>query len=597
MIDQGHVKAPSLTPQPTNLSPRAFLILLVIASYLPFLNQAFHIDDRIYLEVADHILKEPLFPYGYSPVFEGLISPDAASHSHLPLISYYLAAVKLLTGSEQEWVYHLAFLGFPLLATLGFYELAQRYVRFPGAAASLLVIAPGFYVLSHTLMTEVPLLAFWILSLSRFLRVVSGEGSRADWWICAVSLLAASFISLVSGILILLMTVYWFFTRGSKGRGGSSSTVPLLLLLPVLLWLVWYLFSYFHYDRLVLANTARHIIKRGGFSWNVVVENGLSFILHLGGVMLFPLALWIALAGKIIARVVGLIFLLCFVPFYVWFSDWSDKQIFLFALFFSSGLLVVWEVGSTLTALWRSRVGWPGTPSDSQCYGRVLLLCLWFLAILAVCLFLYYSGSVRYSLLVSPPVILLWMIALERRVTDSYFLRNLVWLAVVVTGGYSVVISSADYQFAQVYRTVAREIFQDYTSDGTVKGAPGTPSRRVWFTAEWGFRYYLEKAGARILPRTKAGPSAGDIIVKPYLASPWSTLYDPSEYTYLLEQRYAQLKSPLRILDFTSRAGFYSTGWGILPVSLTEGEPWEWFNVFQVRKAYEGPIPAEERHW
>ena len=85
--------------------------------------------------------------------------------------------------------------------------------------------------------------------------------------------------------------------------------------------------------------------------------------------------------------------------------------------------------------------------------------------------------------------------------------------------------------------------------------------------------------------------------MKPYLATPWVTLFDSDEYLDLLEQRKAEVDSPIRILDFTSHAGFYSSGWGILPFSPSSGEPWEWFNVFRVKKAYTGPIPEPETHW
>ncbi|MGH9338195.1 MAG: glycosyltransferase family 39 protein, partial [Acidobacteriota bacterium] len=187
---------------------RVVLILVIAATYLPFLNQAFHIDDRIYLQIADNILQKPFFPYDFEAIHEGFAAPDAASHSHLPLTSYYLALVKLLTGSEAEWVYHLAFIVFPLIAAFGFYDLASRYTCHPLAAACLLVVAPSFLVLSHTLMTDVPLLAFWIVALSSFMRIADGQAGRRDWLLCALSLLAAGFISLVTAGLILLMAVY-----------------------------------------------------------------------------------------------------------------------------------------------------------------------------------------------------------------------------------------------------------------------------------------------------------------------------------------------------------------------------------------------------
>src|SRR5512141_1484967 len=119
--------------------PYLVLTLLVLAVCIPFLNEAVHIDDRIYLEVADNILQKPFFPYDYHPIFEGFQAEDAASHSHLPLTAYYLATVKAVTQSDQEWVFHLAFMVFPLIAAWAMYDLARRFVHSPLAAAALLV--------------------------------------------------------------------------------------------------------------------------------------------------------------------------------------------------------------------------------------------------------------------------------------------------------------------------------------------------------------------------------------------------------------------------------------------------------------------------
>lgn len=100
-----------------------------------------------------------------------------------------------------------------------------------------------------------------------------------------------------------------------------------------------------------------------------------------------------------------------------------------------------------------------------------------------------------------------------------------------------------------------------------------------------------------MLPRASNQANVGDVIIKPYIASPWVTLYDGDEYTDLLEQKIADEPFPLRILDFSSHAGFYSTGWGFLPYSYSLGENWEWFNVFRIKKQYSGPLPETEQHW
>lgn len=600
----------------SELFPRLVLILVVLLGSIPFIGQAFHLDDRIYLEIAENILSKPFFPFDYLISFEGLVAPDAASHGHLPLISYYLAFLKLVTGSNSEWIYHLAFLAFPLLGAIGFYDLAKNYLRFPLPAAYLLAFSPAFFVSSHTLMTDVPLVAFWIFCLSRFLRICEGHSKRWDWVSCALSLLAAAFTSMLTVGLIVLMVSFLIINGRVKNNrlvtGREFWLVAVLLSLPILLWLVWYLRAYFHYDRFVLTNIFLYMGKREAFSWELMGMKGLSAILNVGGTFLFPLFLWCGFAGRTSVRVFLLIALFSFVPFYALFTGWTWVQISMFSLFFSSGLIVVWYLLYLSASV--LRWGWnvlqfpeldylPYSPgkllsSVSEESGVTkqgemvrlrnleLLWVLWFLGIIFTCLVAYHIGAVRYTLLALPPLLLLWMKALETRIHNGYFLRNLIWTSVVVTAIYSMLIGYGDYRFAESYRQSSEEITRQYTQ----------PERTLWYAGEWGFRYYFEQNGARLLTANAVGPRIGDLIIKPYLATPWVTLYDVPEYSELLEQHVAFSDSPLRTLDFSSHAGFYSSWFGILPFSITSGERWEWFNVFRVIKEYDGPTPKRQRY-
>jgi hypothetical protein len=522
------------------------------------------------LEIADNIRVKPFFPYDYRPVFEGIGASDAASHSHLPLTSYYLSIVKLVSGSDAEWVYHLAFLLFPLIAAYSFYDLASRYVRYPMAATIMLVGAPAFATLGHTLMPDVPLLSFWLLALSRLLRICSGEGGRWDRIIFPVSVLAASFISMVTFGLLLLIAAY-LLLKPDRGGLEPSWYWSLVLLIPLLLWTGWYLRAYLHYDRLVLVNTLLHMGKREAFDWILMGKKILSFVINIGGIFVFPIVIWVGLSGKWRTRLALLIFLLTFIPFYFFALNWAWLHIFLFSLFFATGLLVFWEFVRLVL-------------KESA---EIRLIVLWFFGILAGCLVLYYAGSVRYTLLALPPVVLAVFLGFENRLKNPYLLRNFIWTGVVATLIYGVPVSYADHRFANLYREAASDLFTEYVE----------PDNQIWFTGEWGFRYYFERNGAEMLPRTSNLAKPGDIIIKPFLASPWVTLYDGDEYTDLLEQRIAEEPFPYRILDFSSHAGFYSTGWGLLPYSYTKGERWEWFNVFRIKKPYSGPLPEAEQHW
>ncbi len=554
------------------------------AAGLPFLNQAFHIDDRIYIEVARHAIEKPLFPYDYAPVFEGLVTPDAASHSHLPLTSYYLAAIRILTGGEREWAFHLAFLIFPWIAVISFYDLAGRWLDDPLTASLLLLVSPTFFVLSHTLMTEVPLLAFWLLAISRFERLNAGEGGNLDWALCAAGLLGASMISLLSAGLVLLLAARHLL---AKRRGGvPTGTRPLLLLvLPLAVWVFWYGIGYLHYDRFLLVRTALHMEKRDVFAAGLMLTKGISFLLDMGGAVLFPLAIWCGFRGRRTLVLSGLFFAGCWALVSLCATGWTVPQTLLCATFGAAGAT------ATSRFVW-SCLGNGGSPGEVQAFSQGgsrdrWWPLLWFGGIFVSCILLYPSGSARYTLLAIPPLLLVWHSSLRRASVNLHRSRRMAWAALCATALWSLAVGHADHRFAGMYRDSARDLVGRY----------GAADRTVWFTAEWGFRYYLEKAGARLLRRVEEGPKPGDIIIKPKLASPWVTLYDGDVYTRLLEQREAHLATPVRILDPTSQAGFYSTAWGILPFGLTGGERWEWFNVFQVKRDYDGPIPEQQRHF
>lgn len=639
--------------QKVRLTNSFLLLLLVAACSLPFLNQAFHIDDRIYLQVAENIRDKPLYPYDFAALFEGFVAPDAASHSHLPLTSYYLAFLNWLGPSETEWFLHLGFLIFPFIAVLSFYSLCRHFVSFPGAAACLLATSPAFLTLSHTLMPDIPLLAFWLMALAGFLELTDGRAGGKDWGLCAVGLAGAAFLSLLTLGLVLLMAAYltvkhWEVSRfhidaeqnsadsqaessgrysvpiagndAAKRRGIRLPVVPMvgpkqirgsrlsallaLLLLPILIWVLWYLRAYLHYDRLVLIDTALHMSLRSALTGGLLAEKGLSFVLNVGGVFLFPLALWYGFAGKILFRTALLFGYLSLIPFYLWIEEWDWPQIMLFGFLLASGLVVLCKLTSallrTLCALYSSgderrnlRPFWNalGGTGSASCAAippaHLLLLLFWFFGIVGACLLLFYSGSVRYTLLAGPPLILLWVKSLEFRIAERYFLRNLIWLSFFLNLPLSLLIAWGDYRFAETYPRAAAQITDRYRQSDTT----------IWYAGEWGFRYYMEKMGARPVTKVSAEPQAGDYIVKPYLAMPWITLLDGPEHVSLVEQIHAKPPSPIRILDFSSHAGWYSTGWGILPFSISRHNHWEWFNVYRVERPYQGPPVQPERPW
>jgi hypothetical protein len=76
--------------------PRTEMLALALVTalcLLPFVNKAYHIDDTVFLRVAEQILREPLDFYGSTMNWFGHEDPMHAVQKNPPLTSYYIAAV------------------------------------------------------------------------------------------------------------------------------------------------------------------------------------------------------------------------------------------------------------------------------------------------------------------------------------------------------------------------------------------------------------------------------------------------------------------------------------------------------------------------
>src|SRR5437667_8426933 len=114
------------------------LITLTFAIHLPFIGQAFHLDDVHYLDMGRYVFRNPLFPLDLQSVFEGK-HVTLWAHSHPPLNSYVIAGLLLLNNrAASETFLHTAFLFFPTVITVAFYFLARRFVARPFVATALL---------------------------------------------------------------------------------------------------------------------------------------------------------------------------------------------------------------------------------------------------------------------------------------------------------------------------------------------------------------------------------------------------------------------------------------------------------------------------
>ena len=79
----------------------AFTLLL----HAPFLNQPVQGDEVTYLDIARHVLQQPLRPLNFQYVFLGHLV-NAAGHPHPPLNAYLLALAWILRGHFSVVFFH-----------------------------------------------------------------------------------------------------------------------------------------------------------------------------------------------------------------------------------------------------------------------------------------------------------------------------------------------------------------------------------------------------------------------------------------------------------------------------------------------------------
>jgi 4-amino-4-deoxy-L-arabinose transferase-like glycosyltransferase len=540
----------------------AILVLVVAACAMPFLDQPFHMDDGFYLDMARNAQSHPLFPNDTPYMFQGIYWSDLGSHSHPTLQTYFLAAIMHFFGEGpgKERIYHLFALAYPILAVLSFYWICARFVERPLWPAMLLACSPLFLVIQHTLMTDVPMLAFWLAAISSFLWATHSR--RPVLYGCStVFQVAAVFTSYQSLALAPLLGFYHL----RQGRGWK---VWLSLAVAPMAISSWYLANCVHYGRPLWEKTLGYVGSRSPLAPEVLGTKLLSILEYQGWLVIFPFFILYLLARGLKWRLLMLAVLgaVCLAQSRVPEYGWIDK-----------GIFVVGAAAGIFAAIEMSKLAWRAFSApcrDNRAAGEQFLA-LWYFGYFAYCLFFLTEGSARYILPMLPPFILCYFRALEQcEVSEYRFPRRRLNAAMLASGSVAVslvwglVLSRADMEFAEIYPRLAADFHR-------VAGNLKSYSR-----GEWGFRYYLGRVGAQALPADSSLVRGGSVIALPRLALPSEIPADLRSISIPVQSILYKPDTRLRVLDWCTPAAFWSTGWGLIPFSLS-GQPLENVEILQ----------------
>ncbi len=539
----------------------ALLFLAVAACSLPFLDQPFHMDDSFYMDMARNALQKPLFPNDLPYRFHGESLPDMGSHSHPPLQTYFLALLQALFGEREgrEWIYHLAALPFPLLAAFSFYFLAARFLGRPLWPALVLAGSPVFMVMGHNLMTDLPNLAWWLAAIAAF-AYASDRRSRSLFAASAVFQTAAVFTSYLSLALTPLLGFYQI-----RKRGGPAGWLALAL--PPAAMAGWLWLNYLHYGRMILGDTVGYVQSRHALSAEALWTKMLALLQYQGWLVVFPLFLLAVFARGHKGRVAAVGALAAVYAARLVVPEYGFVEQILFAIGLAAGGAVMVQM-AVMAA--KAVLGGEGIPEFHGLPGQ--FLGLWYFGVAAGCLLVFTEGSARYILPLVPPVLICFFRTLElaevgeyRRASPPLFSVSMVASGtLIVTLAWGLLLSHADLEAARVYRQAALE------AERVTRGF------KTWFGGEWGFRYYARSRGAELLPADETRVEGGSYIVRPRMALPYEIPAGLDSMTAHVQTLALAPRTPLRLLDEKTPAGFYSTGWGLLPFTLS------WRNLEEV---------------
>ena len=534
-----------------------------VASYLPFVGKAFHIDDPGFIRLSRQVGWNPLRSTTADYYYEGALLAEHLPYEvpHPLLVPYVIKILASLFG-ENEVELHLAFLVFPAIALLSLWRLNETlFPRLPGRAWLTVLIfgaMPAFLVNAQTVMADVPTVAFLLLGMAGYFSgIESGRASRL--WLGGLGLTLAVFSSYQALAVIPLLFLHAAWRRRLDLR------VALVLAAPVALMAAWLLAVYVLYGVFPVLKSrlpgtpvdAARLIAQG-LDIQVILAKTFAALGLIGAAMAWVTPLHHALKGSWIT------FLLLFLPLLL-LSDLALSRMTDYA-FAPNAFLSVFVALGIVTLLTLAWSVWTRR-RDGRVAEEVFLL-MWVLCVLGYTIVLLPFSAARYLLPLFPAALLLLVNDPAWRFTTRVRRAG---LAVVLGGALLFGLASAysDYQLAGAYRKFAALV------------ASQPRGGQVWYVGEWGMRYYLDRVGARYLLVDSTAPATGDLVVIPEMPRLW--IPSPqvrSRMAFATEVPYRS-PLPLRLFNLASHAGFYAHAWGLLPFAISD-EPDEVFQVFRI---------------
>ena len=539
------------------------VVSVVIAITLPFMNKALHIDDYPIVKYGTEFLKHPWRPLNGEIKEFGVRRTFFESMRYPPLVPMFIGLVKVVNGRLSERILHLFFIIFPLSASIFMYFLARYFTKNRLLCTFLFISTPAFVVSSHGLMTEIPMVAFFLGAIVFYIYGIDKNNNKL-LFLSSIFLTLAWFTRYRPIILIPILFLH------SLLSGKNLKKSFLVCLLPIIFFLGWTIHNMVYWGTPHILGSAHGMFKEQ----QPLVRIGISTLAYIGGATICPIILiygFIKGSKNKILFPLSMVFSLPFILNLA--NDYTGFQKGLLTLFVSAGLFVTSVLlKELLIGLLPEGVAVRDKVRSNS--GYILLLLLYIVFLISLVPF-GKLGCVRSILILTPPLAIIFV-----RLTEEYFqkMSKKHFRIVCITGTFltlitSIFISLSDYEYAGIYRSFPINLRERYKE-----------VKNVYYNGEWGFRYYLDREGYKYLLSTDNTPQDGDIIIIPGLPT-FNKLSDKlMQRLHLLESVAYSSNLPIRVMDCKSHAGFYSDTFGLLPYSFSNAKV-EHFDIYRVGKS------------
>jgi 4-amino-4-deoxy-L-arabinose transferase-like glycosyltransferase len=533
-------------------NPRLIVALACLLLLVPFLSKPLHMDDPMYVWAAEHILNQPLDPYGFDVNWGSKIErmPDAMKNP--PLVCYYLAGAMMLLGRSEQAL-HLAMLLPAVGVILGTYQLAKELGSRPMLASAATLATPVFLLSATTIMCDVGMVCAYVWAVWFW---AAGMKSDRIGMLCVASLLiAVSTLTKYFGVTLFPLLIAHGVIM--KRRPGVW-LLPLIL--PVGILLAFHVWTKGLYGYGLLADAAGFARKARWSEGATILGSIITGLSFTGGccaaiVFLIGVAtprMMIMTAAPVCVVVLALLLTLDPIAAHSIRDAGGIRWMMAIQIAF-------WAACAVALFAAVAHYIWTNRSADN-----VMLGC-WIAGTVCFAVFVNWNVAARSILPMAPAGAIvaaaMWTKRLETGAKAQATWRP--WLVLVPGVGLTVLVCAADAVLARTQRDAAVQITETLAQHlDEVQG----PKPKIFFAGHWGFQHYMQQRGATAIDNKRTALAVGDVVILP----------DNNTGAIRLPRGGSRVAAALRLdpmplvstMRLQTGAGFYSDIWGPLPFAI-----------------------------